>query len=164
MYSASLSLTQLTQQRHWDYSSSESPTAQRQRLIRAFTKVDTIPEKWDTVRGSFSYSPMERIPTAQEVRDILEPWRTLRWREAAASLWAERYDEGTWLPTYYAPDIEDMDGVQVSSDYIFQEWTTIEEDFDPAFEIHRLPDEFLMMLQCSTLEKSGARFSTSYPN
>ncbi|KAK3935356.1 hypothetical protein QBC46DRAFT_346698 [Diplogelasinospora grovesii] len=113
--------------RNWDSSSPLSATGQRRELIRAFLKLDTIPQEWDTTgRGRAGTPPMERIPTEDEVRGILEPWRPLRWREAALHIWKDRYDEAIWLCTHY--------GEEPESGGKFQEWRQIDGDYDPAFE------------------------------
>ncbi|KAI0887611.1 uncharacterized protein GGS22DRAFT_157604 [Annulohypoxylon maeteangense] len=86
--------------------------------------LETIPKEWDTTgRQSHSTRTMERIPTADEIREILAPWRPLRWRQAALTIWKSRDDEAIWLRTHYA-----------HGDDKFAEWRDIDEDYDPAFD------------------------------
>ncbi|KAI1454924.1 hypothetical protein F4805DRAFT_437964 [Annulohypoxylon moriforme] len=110
--------------RHWNSSSSSSSADQRQDLIRAFMRLEIIPREWDTTGREYPpNNNMERVPTADEVREILAPWRPLRWRQAALTIWKRRDDEAIWLRTYY------RDG-----DDQFTEWREIDEDYDPAFD------------------------------
>ncbi len=95
-------------------------------MVRAFLALDHIPKDWDgTSRGSGDVQPMQRVPTDDEVRTILQPWRPARWRDAALRLWTERWnDEAVWLRTHYG------DG----SDAKFAEWRAMDEDYDPSYE------------------------------
>lgn len=104
------------QQRHWDWSSPSSPQDQRRSLVRAFLALerppkewDALPQDWDPLRRPSHYQqtvPLARVPTSEEVHTILEPWRPLRWREAAVTIWSERGDASLgevaiWLRTNY---------------------------------------------------------------
>ncbi|ETS88168.1 hypothetical protein PFICI_01996 [Pestalotiopsis fici W106-1] len=110
--------------RHWDFSSTASAGDQRRDLIRAFTQLDAFPEEWDATGRKRRATTVARIPTEREVREVLSPWRPLRWRDAALHLWRNRNDEEVWLRTHYDED----------SDAKFSEWRETDEDYDPAFE------------------------------
>lgn len=120
-------------QRHWDFSSVLSAAGQRRDLIRAFLQVDAFPREWDTTGRIYNYmapnTTITRVPTEQEIREILVPWRTPRWRRAALRLWCNRDDEEVWLRTYYGED----------SDAKFRQMREVDEDFDPWFEDHIVP-------------------------
>ncbi|KAF7531578.1 hypothetical protein G7054_g8741 [Neopestalotiopsis clavispora] len=113
----------LTIQRHWDASSLLPANDQRRDLIRAFLELDAIPKEWDAT-GRRSDSPVARVPTEEEINEILVPWRPLRWREAALHLWRDRDDHEIWLRTHYGE----------GSNEKFQEMRDIDEDYDPCFE------------------------------
>ncbi|ROW04861.1 hypothetical protein VMCG_04888 [Cytospora schulzeri] len=112
--------------RNWDVSSALSTANQRRNLIRAFLQLDSIPQDWDATGRIYNATTttITCIPTEHEVREILQPWRPLRWREAALHLWRDRDDEEVWLRTYYDQD----------SDERFRELREVDEDNDPAFE------------------------------
>ncbi|KAK8050309.1 hypothetical protein PG994_012039 [Apiospora phragmitis] len=110
--------------RHWEPASARSAVDQRRDLIRAFVQLDAIPQDWDATGRVYQSITVTRVPTEQEVRDVLAPWRPLRWREAALHLWRDRDDEEIWLRTQYGPD----------SDEKFQRLREADEDCDPAFE------------------------------
>ncbi len=95
-------------------------------MVRAFLAFDEILEDWDgTHRGSSDLKAMQRVPTNDEVRSILRPWRPARWRDVAFKIWTERYDdEAIWLRTHYG------DG----SDAKFAEWRDVDEDYDPQYD------------------------------
>jgi hypothetical protein len=84
---------------------------------------DNVPEEWDTTDRR-PRETMQRVPTDEEVHAILRPWRPLRWRSAAASLWTKRYDEAVWLRTHYGE----------GSDEKFAAWHAMDEDYDAQFE------------------------------
>lgn len=109
--------------RHWDAASPLSVGDQRRGLIRAFLELDAIPKEWDAT-GRRRDVPVARVPTEQEINEILVPWRPLRWREAAHHLWRHRDDHEIWLRTHYAE----------GSDAKFKEMRDIDEDYDPCFE------------------------------
>ncbi|OJJ54421.1 hypothetical protein ASPSYDRAFT_35128 [Aspergillus sydowii CBS 593.65] len=90
-------------QRHWDYSSSESINDQRKRLVREYMQLEEIPKEWDTTRFTeYSEQQPERIPTAEEVATILCPWRSDDMRKKAWHLWAgENFLAPVMLRTYY---------------------------------------------------------------
>ncbi|KAJ0415250.1 hypothetical protein BJY00DRAFT_305013 [Aspergillus carlsbadensis] len=89
--------------RHWNYSSSESVNAQRQRLVHEYMQLDEIPEEWDpiSVGGSVSHQP-KRIPTAEELEVILRPWRSYDMRKRAWEIWCGgKRNPPVMLRTYY---------------------------------------------------------------
>lgn len=90
-------------QRHWDYSSSESVDDQRTRLVREYMQLEEIPKEWDTAQFTeYSERQPERIPTAEEVATILRPWRSEDMRKRAWHLWAgENFLAPVMLRTYY---------------------------------------------------------------
>ncbi len=108
-----------TPQRKWDWSSPQPSPAQTRALVRAFLALDEIPADWDGTRRGVN--AVQRVPTPDEVRTILQPWRPARWRAAAFQLWTRRLDEAVWLRTHYG------DG----SDAQFAEWRDTDRDFDP---------------------------------
>ncbi|KAF2993343.1 hypothetical protein E8E14_001655 [Neopestalotiopsis sp. 37M] len=61
----------LTVQRHWDASSLLPANDQRRDLIRAFLELDAIPKEWDAT-GRRSDSPVARVPTEEEINEILK--------------------------------------------------------------------------------------------
>ena len=67
---------------------------------------------------------MTRIPTDDEIRIILAPWRPILWRNAAAQLWENRDDHAVWLGTHYGE----------GSDSQFRAWRDWDEDCNPNFE------------------------------
>ncbi|KAL2822898.1 hypothetical protein BJX63DRAFT_375759 [Aspergillus granulosus] len=91
--------------RHWNPASHESANQQRARLIQEFLNLDLIPEELDPT--SFGVHPdnrWSRVPTAEEIATILQPWRSeqIRWR--AWKLWQEiRHPEPPLLRIYYNP-------------------------------------------------------------
>ena len=95
-------------------------------MVRAFLAFDEILEDWDgTRRGSGDVKEMQRVPTDDEVRTILQPWRPARWRDVAFRIWTKRWDdEAIWLRTHYG------DG----SDAKFAEWRAMDEDYDPQYD------------------------------
>ena len=91
-------------QRHWDYSSSESVDDQRKRLVREYMQLEEIPKEWDLEAQFAEYSERqpERIPTVEEVAIILRPWRSDDMRKKAWHLWAgENFLAPVMLRTYY---------------------------------------------------------------
>ncbi|KAI0099452.1 hypothetical protein F4814DRAFT_433275 [Daldinia grandis] len=110
--------------RHWDFSSTLSAADQRRDLVRAYLQLDSIPKYWDATGRIYLGTTITRIPTEHEIRDILAPWRPLRWRKAALDLWRDRDDEEIWLRTYYGQ----------GSGEKFHEFRETDEDYDPAFE------------------------------
>jgi hypothetical protein len=116
-------------QRHWDASSSASRPDQTRELIRAFLQLETIPEAWDTTGRTSENTAMERVPTDEEVCVVLAPWRPLRWRQAALSIWEYRFDEAVWLRTHYGDESNDK----------FGQFRETHEDWDPRFDKESLP-------------------------
>lgn len=91
--------------------------------------MDTIPASWDAIgRQTVNIPPLERVPTAKEVRDILAPWRPLYLRRAALFIWKSYDDEAIRLRTHYG------DG-----DDKFAEWREVDRDMDPTFEEDLIP-------------------------
>lgn len=90
-----------------------------------------IPKEWDATGRTFrrEAEEMDRKPTAQEIDEILAPWRSLRWREAAFYIWKDRDDEAIWLRTHYDSE----------QDAKFHEWREIDEDCDPRFDQDLVP-------------------------
>ncbi|KLJ13395.1 hypothetical protein EMPG_11646 [Blastomyces silverae] len=82
---------------HWDSSSPLTPTEQRSQLVGAFLQSETIPT--DTLR----------IPTAEEIRTVLEPYRPAKLRRIAHQhvLHASSYDGFYFLRTYYDGGADD---------------------------------------------------------
>lgn len=94
-------------QHNWNYNSTETPQAQRQRLIRHFVRdLEEIPIEWDSLRvGDDDPRPLVKIPTEQEIQTILAPWRPQSLRFAAAKIWmAHPEDRIPWVRTYYDED------------------------------------------------------------
>lgn len=60
-------------------------------------------------------------PTANQVRQLLAPWRSLQLRKAATSIWRDRFDEAVWLRTHYP----------AGGDAQFAEWREADADNDP---------------------------------
>jgi hypothetical protein len=60
-------------------------------LVRAFLALDDIPKDWDGTRRGVEV--VQRVPTDDEVRTILQPWRPARWRDAAFQLWTDRCND-----------------------------------------------------------------------
>ncbi|KAK4449777.1 hypothetical protein QBC34DRAFT_462297 [Podospora aff. communis PSN243] len=106
---------------NWDASAQEEASDQRRRLIRQFLALETIP-----------YDPKFRVPTEEEVRTILEPWRPQRWRFAAAKIHRERYDNSIWLRTY-DPEDEEIGNKKIV------EWIAVDKNWDPNFQDWDLP-------------------------
>lgn len=72
-------------QTHWDYSSSDTPSQQRQKLVAGFLDQKIIPLEWDPEEGWDGlpgHIPPPRVPTPEEIDLILQPYRSdlLRWR------------------------------------------------------------------------------------
>ncbi|KAK2781148.1 hypothetical protein FQN52_001795 [Onygenales sp. PD_12] len=82
---------------HWNSSSPLTPSEQRSQLVEAFIQAEAIPT--DTLR----------IPTAEEIRTILEPWRPAKLRRIAHQHVrnAASYDGFYFLRTYYDGGAED---------------------------------------------------------
>ncbi|KAI1104574.1 hypothetical protein F4804DRAFT_181948 [Jackrogersella minutella] len=110
--------------RHWEFSSTLLAADQRRDLIRAYLQLDSIPKDWDATGRVYLATTIARVPTEREIREILAPWRPIRWREAALHLWRDRDDEEVWLRTCY----------REGSDKAFREFRETDEDYDPAFE------------------------------
>lgn len=92
-------------------------------------QLENIPRAWDTTgREAVGIPPMERVPTVEEVRDILAPWRPPYVRQAALFIWKNHDDEAFRLRTHYG------DG-----DDKFTQWREIDEDMDPRFEEDLVP-------------------------
>ncbi len=116
-------------QRNWDPSSPLSnPSQQTRALVRGFLALDTVPEEWDTT-NAWPLHPIPRVPTADQVRTVLAPWRPARWRDAAAHLWRRRGDHAVWLRTHYG----------AGSDGQFYAWRDADEDWNPEFEEEEVP-------------------------
>lgn len=111
-------------QHHWDTSSTASRSDQTRELIRAFLQLETIVEAWDATGRTSENTAMERVPTDEEVRAVLAPWRPLRWRQAALSIWKYRCDEAIWLRTHYEEGSNDK----------FVQFRETHEDWDPRFD------------------------------
>ena len=93
-------------------------------MVRAFLALDSFPEEWDTVTKRWPPQPISRVPTEDEIRIILAPWRPIRWRNAAAQLWKKRDDHAVWLRTHYGE----------GSDVQFRAWRDVDEENDPHFD------------------------------
>jgi hypothetical protein len=90
-------------QRYWNYSSLESITDQRKRLVHEHMQLEDVPEEWDPT--NFNLHPSQnpnRIPTAEEITTILKPWHSDDLRRRAWEIWCGR-DKGppVVLRTYY---------------------------------------------------------------
>ncbi|KAL1835648.1 hypothetical protein VTJ49DRAFT_6293 [Mycothermus thermophilus] len=113
--------------RSWDWSSPQPSQEQRLALVRAFLALDNIPAEWDCTRGIPSHRrELQRVPTEDEVRIILQPWRPARWRWVASQIWTRRgtWNEAIWLRTHYAEGTDDK----------FAEWRATDEDNDPNYD------------------------------
>jgi hypothetical protein len=90
-------------------------------LINEFVHVlDDIPKGW--VLKNPTPEAMAIAPSAAQVRDILAPWRPLRWRSAAWEIWNQMrgpdwhaYGFNIWLRTHYAAGEEEkaQDGAKL---------------------------------------------------
>ncbi|KAL3494686.1 hypothetical protein BJX62DRAFT_233977 [Aspergillus germanicus] len=132
--------------RHWDHASDESGAQQRTRLMQEFLKLDVIPEDLDpTYFGVHPDKTWSRIPTAEGIATILQPWRPeqIRWR--AWKLWRDEKDpEPPLLRIYYDP----KDDERVKS------WADISENYSDVSYWAILDDPDLF-----DFEKSDAKSS-----
>lgn len=92
-------------------------------MVRAFVDLGEFPREWDTT-GRYAQNPITRVPTDDEVRVILEPWRSERWRQVALKIWIERDDEAVTLRTHY----------DEQSDARFAAWRAHNDDMDPNYD------------------------------
>jgi hypothetical protein len=124
-------------QRHWNYSSTESPDDQRQRLVHEYMQLEEIPQEWDPT--DFNLYPSRkptRIPTAEEITVILRPWRSDDLRRRA---WEIRCDRERGPPvvlrTYY--------GNVAEGDAKFAEYIQVSENIDMVADWAALNDKEL---------------------
>ncbi|KAL6228807.1 hypothetical protein BDW75DRAFT_246308 [Aspergillus navahoensis] len=121
--------------RHWNHASAEPAEQQRTRLIQEFLKLDNIAEELDpTGRGVHPEKPWSRVPTAEEIVTILQPWRPeqIRWR--ACKLWRDERDvELPLLRIHYDP----KDDERVKS------WTNLSENYSDVSYLSILNDRDL---------------------
>ncbi|GAB1317753.1 hypothetical protein MFIFM68171_07963 [Madurella fahalii] len=92
-----LTILTKTRQRKWDPSSPLSVSEQRARLVSDYIQADALP-------AEMLSDPPTRVPTAEEVRTILEPWRAPKLRRIAERLLAcgGRPADFLFLRTHYA--------------------------------------------------------------
>ncbi|KAJ0361675.1 hypothetical protein COL26b_013649 [Colletotrichum chrysophilum] len=109
--------------RKWNPSSNLSPNDQIRELIRSFMTMDEIPAEWRAGRNG----TISRIPTTEEVREILQPWRPDKIRKIADQLLHETCDNLVVLRTCY-----DSEG----GDEKMQQLITQEEDADGMGFLH----------------------------
>ncbi|WQF83339.1 hypothetical protein CDEST_08353 [Colletotrichum destructivum] len=87
--------------RRWDATSPLSVDEQRRTLLQSFMETDVLPDGWTAPGDSVS-----RVPTVEEVRDILAPWRPQKVRKIAHQ-YLGRGNQYIILRTYYGQDSDD---------------------------------------------------------
>ena len=116
-----LVLIPTSSQRNWDPASAQTPENQRKALIRSFLAQDKIPEEYAPSR----YHGLARVPSEEEIRNILTPWRPLQLRKVACFLQMNYSHENIILRTYYGGSAED--------DAKLQDWLDIDSESDVFF-------------------------------
>ncbi|KAH6889841.1 hypothetical protein B0T10DRAFT_606336 [Thelonectria olida] len=108
--------------RHWDSASTLSAEEQRRKLIHAFLLVEGSELDELTTPSS---GVLPRTPTADEVRDVLEPWRPTKLRQIAAQ-----------LLDYWDPDqvILRTDYAHPNGDEKMEDWIELQELEDVYFD------------------------------
>ncbi|OJJ53582.1 hypothetical protein ASPSYDRAFT_94782 [Aspergillus sydowii CBS 593.65] len=90
--------------RYWDHSSPQSPEQQRSTLIKQFLQLDKIQPEWDaTLFTSDDWKKPNRIPTPDEISNILQPWRSDELRRIAWRIWGCNNVQPLLLRTHYDP-------------------------------------------------------------
>ncbi|KAL2814149.1 hypothetical protein BJX63DRAFT_420934 [Aspergillus granulosus] len=108
--------------RFWDPASPESPGEQRSRLIQQFLQLDYIDPEWDpTALGDFPERKPLRIPTPEEIANVLRPWRSddlrIRWK-----IWQNKSVHPVLVRTYYNPKDDERAAT----------WETMAEEYEPC--------------------------------
>ncbi|CEN60231.1 hypothetical protein ASPCAL02672 [Aspergillus calidoustus] len=128
--------------RHWDPSSPESADQQRARLIKEFLRLDPIPRDiWFTEYETAPADGGPRIPTEEEIANILRPWRSDLMRYRAWKLWQKGHDKENpvIIRTYYDPD----DDERVES------WANLSEEYEDVSHWSILDDPELFNFEGS---------------
>ncbi|KAL4810604.1 hypothetical protein BDV18DRAFT_127708 [Aspergillus unguis] len=118
--------------RYWDHSSPQSPEQQRNTLIQQFLQLDKIEPEWDpTLFTADVWKTPSRIPTPDEIANILQPWRSDELRRKAWRIWGSHNIQPVLLRTHYDPkDDKAVEEWYDLEDYEMGSWWSILDNKD----------------------------------
>ncbi|BCS27899.1 uncharacterized protein APUU_60947S [Aspergillus puulaauensis] len=113
--------------RCWDHSSPQSPEQQRSTLVKHFLQLDKIQPEWDpTLFTADNSRKPSRIPTPDEIVNILQPWRSDELRRIAWRIWGCSSMQPLLLRAHYDPKHdESVEEWQELDQYELESWWSI---------------------------------------
>ncbi|PSK43730.1 hypothetical protein B9Z65_7244 [Elsinoe australis] len=88
-------------QHHWSWNAEVSDAAQHLRLLQNYMQEYEGPQAREDAVLDYVERPLPRVPSPDEIKTILEPWRSAKVRHIAKKCYLHNRSQIVWLRTHY---------------------------------------------------------------